>query len=46
MNWIKTAVLMGVVTLVLLVAGARKLDREKEDKRRAGLKDKEAPAAS
>jgi hypothetical protein len=40
MNWIKTAVIMGAVTLVLLVAGVRKLDREEEGKRRSGSKDK------
>lgn len=33
MNWIKTAVIMGAVTLVLLVTGVRKLDREEEGKR-------------
>jgi hypothetical protein len=41
MNWIKTAVLMGAVTLVLLVAGVRKLDREEEGKRKSGSRDKE-----
>ncbi len=45
MNWIKTAVLMGAVTLVLLVAGVRKLDREEEGKRRSRSEDKEPSAA-
>jgi ascorbate-specific PTS system EIIC-type component UlaA len=45
MNWIKTAVLMGAVTLVLLVTGVRKLDREEEGKRRSGSKNNEPPAA-
>jgi hypothetical protein len=45
MNWIKTAVLMEAVTLVLLVAGVRKLDREEEGKRRSGSKDKSSSAA-
>jgi hypothetical protein len=37
--------LMGAVTLALLVAGVRKLDREEEGRRRSGSKNKGSPAA-